>query len=66
MRTNIVFDEKLLKEAFKYSKARTKRELVHEALREFIESRKRLDLRELKGKIKFYEKYDYKRMRRSL
>ncbi len=66
MRTNIVFDDKLLKEAFKYSKARTKKELVHEALREFIESRKRLDLRELKGKIKFSEKYDYKKMRRSL
>ena len=64
MRTNIVLDEKLLKEALKYSKFHTKKGLIHEALKEFVESRKRKDLRELKGKILFIEDYDYKKLRK--
>ncbi len=64
MRTNIVLDERLLKEALKYSKAHTKKELIHNALKEFVESHKRKDLRELKGKIEFREDYDYKKLRR--
>ncbi len=63
MRTNIVLDDDLVEEAFKYSKAKTKKELIHEALREFIASRKKLDLRELRGKIVFQEGYDYKKLR---
>jgi Arc/MetJ family transcription regulator len=63
MRTNIVLDEKLVEEAFKVSQAKTKKELVHEALKEFIENRKRLNLLELFGKIEFKDSYDYKKMR---
>ncbi len=65
MRTNIVLEDKLVEEAFRYSKAKTKKELIHEALREFIASRKKLDLRELRGKIVFREGYDYKKLRRA-
>lgn len=32
MRTNIVIDDDLLKEAFRYSKAKTKKRLIHDAL----------------------------------
>jgi Arc/MetJ family transcription regulator len=63
IRTNIVLDQDLVDEALKVSGAKTKRELVHQALKELIESRKRLDLRELAGKIKFANKYDYKKLR---
>jgi len=35
MRTNITLDDELVKEAFKYSLAKTKKELIHEALREY-------------------------------
>ena len=63
MRTNIVLDEKLIEEAFKVSHAKTKKELVHQALKEFIENRKRLNLLELFGKIEFKNSYNYKRMR---
>ena len=63
MRTNIVLDEDLVDEALKVSGAKTKKELVHQALREFVENRKRRDLRELAGKIKFAPKYNYKRLR---
>lgn len=63
MRTNIVLDDELLKEAFRLSGARTKKELIHMALEEFIQNRKKKDLMELKGKIQFYDGYDYKQMR---
>jgi len=36
MRTNIVLDDDLLREAMKYSRARSKRALVDEALRAFV------------------------------
>ena len=65
MRTNIVLDDELVREAFKYSPARTKKELIHEALREYVENRRRKDLRELKGKIDFREDYDYKSLRKT-
>ncbi|RLC71469.1 MAG: type II toxin-antitoxin system VapB family antitoxin [Chloroflexi bacterium] len=65
MRTNIVLDDELVKEAFKYSLAKTKKELIHEALREYVENRRRKDLRELKGKIDFREDYDYKSLRKA-
>jgi Arc/MetJ family transcription regulator len=64
MRTNIVIDETLLKEAFAVSRAKTKKDLVHEALRELIRLRKRKDLTELAGKIDFYERYDHKKLRK--
>ncbi len=63
MRTNVVLDEALVDEALRLSNAKTKKELIHEALREFVENRKRLNLLDLSGKIRFAEGYDYKRMR---
>jgi len=64
MRTNIVLDANIIKEAFKYSKAKTKKDLIHEALLELITARKRRNLKELKGKIVFREDYDYKQLRK--
>lgn len=64
MRTNIVLNDALVEEAFKYSvDIRTKKELVETALKEYVQNRKIKDLRELKGKIVFFENYDYKKMR---
>jgi len=45
------------------SGAKTKKELISKALREFVTARKRLNLLDLDGKIKFSEAYDYKRLR---
>ncbi|MGB9716530.1 MAG: type II toxin-antitoxin system VapB family antitoxin [Thermodesulfovibrionales bacterium] len=64
MRTNIVLDDEIIKKAFSLSKAKTKKELIHEALKEFIDARQRLDLRDLKGKIQFRNDYDYKKLRK--
>jgi Arc/MetJ family transcription regulator len=63
MRTNIVLDDELVQAAFRVSKARTKRELVHEALEELVRVRGRKSLLDLKGKIRFSKGYDYKKLR---
>ena len=63
MRTNIVLDDDLVKEAFKYSGARTKKELIHLALKELVENKQRLNLLDLEGEIEFDADYDYKRLR---
>ena len=64
MRTNIVLEDNLMKEAFRYSSAKTKKELVHAALREYVRNHGRLNLSDLRGKIAFLHGYDHKKMRR--
>jgi Arc/MetJ family transcription regulator len=63
VRTNIVLDDSLVKEAFRYAPVKTKRELVDLALRELVASRKRRDLRQLFGRGGIRDDYDYKSMR---
>ena len=65
MGTNITLNDELVAEAFKYSpEITTKRELVEVALQEYVDNRKRKNIKELRGKIKFRENYDYKAMRK--
>ena len=63
MRTNIVLDADILEEAFKYSNAKTKKDLVREALVEYVAMKKKKNLIDLKGKIKFSKKYNHKELR---
>ncbi|HMV42564.1 MAG TPA: type II toxin-antitoxin system VapB family antitoxin [Leptospiraceae bacterium] len=63
MRTNIVLDDELMEVAFLYSGLKTKKEVIHQALLEFVENRKKKDLRDLKGKIQIKKGYDYKSLR---
>lgn len=63
MRTNIVLDDDLIEEAARLSGIRTKKDLVHEALRVFIATRKRKSLLDLAGKIELAPGYDYKALR---
>ena len=63
MRTNIVLDESLVKEAMRLSRTKTKKELVNQALKEFVENRKRLNLMDLAGKIELAKEYNYKALR---
>jgi Arc/MetJ family transcription regulator len=63
VRTNIVLDDNLVKEPFRHAPVKTKRELVDLALREFVASRKRKDLRELFGRGGIRADYDYKALR---
>jgi Arc/MetJ family transcription regulator len=65
MRTNVVLNDELVDEAFRYShQISTKRELIEIALKEYVDNRKRKNIKELKGKIQFSEDYDYKAMRK--
>ncbi len=63
MRTNIVLDDELVREALALSRIRTKRELVEQALREFAAFRKRLDVRELRDSGTLRGDCDYKGLR---
>ncbi len=63
MRTNIVLDDKLVEKALRCSGLRTKEEVVREALKEFVENRRRLSLLDLEGKIKFAKGYDHLKLR---
>ncbi len=63
MRTNIVLDERLVKEAMRLGRTKTKKELVNQALKEFVENRRRLNLMDLAGKIEFAKDYNYKSLR---
>lgn len=64
MRTNIVLDDKLVKEAFHYASVSTKRELIDLALREFVANHKRRDVRLLRGKVILRKDYNYKLLRK--
>lgn len=63
MRTNIVLDDKLVEEAFSVTGLRTKKELVHLALSELVRARRKKDLLDLAGQIRFRRDYDHKSMR---
>ncbi|HMV36485.1 MAG TPA: type II toxin-antitoxin system VapB family antitoxin [Turneriella sp.] len=53
MRTNVVLDEKLVKEAMKLTGKKTKRELIDYALHELVKRQKRLALLDLRGRLKW-------------
>lgn len=63
MRTNIVLDEELVREAFALTGARTKKDLIHRALRELVRTHRKKDLLELAGRIQFRRGFDHKALR---
>lgn len=63
MRTTLVLDDALVAEAMRLSGIKTKRELVHQALRVFVETKKRQSLLELAGQSELVPGYDYKALR---
>ena len=63
MRTNIEIDEEMMRQAFSVSDFKTKKDIVAQALKEFVHNRTRKDLTDLHGKISFVDGYDYKAAR---
>ena len=63
MRTNIEIDDNTMKQAFSVSNFKTKKEIVAQALKEFVQNRTRKDLADLRGKIRFSDGYNYKASR---
>ena len=65
MPTNLHIDSDLLEQAKRLGHHRTKRETVDEALREYIQYRKRVEAVEAFGTIDFDPAYEYKKMRKA-
>ena len=63
MRTNVVLDDDLLKEAFALTGARTKKDVIHQALRELVRVRRRKNLMDLAGRLRFRDGFDHKKLR---
>lgn len=63
MPTNLAIDEQLLREAQELAGLKTKKETVNEALREFIQRRKQIEVLKLFGRIDFDPDYDHKKGR---
>ena len=61
MRTNIVLNEELVKEAMRLSNSQTKKEVVDLALQNFVNYLKRQNMKNLFGKVKW--EGDLKKMR---
>ncbi len=64
MPTNLAIDDKLLNEALRIGGRRTKRETVNEALKEYVERRKRQRILDGLGPFDFDLRHDYKRERK--
>lgn len=58
-----MLDDQLMAEAERLTGIKTKKDLVHEALRTLIRVRRRKSLLDLRGKITFAPGYDHKELR---
>jgi Arc/MetJ family transcription regulator len=57
VRTNIELDDELMAQAMKASDAKTKRAVVEEALRLFVQIRSQGEIRKWRGKVAFWDGY---------
>jgi Arc/MetJ family transcription regulator len=64
MRTNIVLDDELVKQARQLTGIKTKKELIHEALRVMIQLRQQSQVRSLRGKLHWEGDLDEQRRSR--
>lgn len=64
MRTNVVLDDELLREAFAVTGARTKKEVIHIALRELVRVRRKRNLLDLAGRVRLRDDFDHKALRK--
>jgi len=53
MRTNIVIDDKLMREALRASGASTKKEAVERGLRMLVHANKQAEIRKFRGKLRW-------------
>jgi Arc/MetJ family transcription regulator len=63
MATNLAIDDKLINEAKRIGRHKTKKEAVTAALDEYIQRRKQMRIMRLFGTIDYDETYDHKRVR---
>lgn len=63
MATNLALDDKLIEDAVRVGKHKTKKEAVTAALLEYVRRRGRLEILKLEGKIDYDPDYDYRTAR---
>jgi hypothetical protein len=63
MATNLAIDDRLIEEAKTIGKHRTKKGAVTEALQEYIQRRKQIEILNVFNKIDYDQDYDYKKQR---
>ncbi len=63
MANNLSFDNDLIEKARKIGKHSTQKAVVTEALEEYIQRRKQMEIIDLFGTIDFDSEYDYKNLR---
>jgi len=64
MATNLALDDRLIEEAQRIGKHKTKKEAVTAALMEYVQHRKRQDILKMIGKVEYWDDYDHKMLRR--
>jgi Arc/MetJ family transcription regulator len=64
MATNLALDDRLIEQARRAGKHKTKKEAVNAALDEYVRRRKQLKLLDAFGTVNFDSAYDYKTERR--
>lgn len=64
MATNLAIDDRLIEEAKRIGMHKTKKAAVTEALQEYIQRRKQLQILELFGTIDYDSDFDYKQQRK--
>jgi hypothetical protein len=63
MATNLAIDDRLIEEAKSLGNHRTKKGAVTEALQEYIQRRKQLEILNIFHTIEYEQDYDYKKQR---
>ena len=64
MPTNLALDDKLIRDAQAIGGHKTKKAAVTEALQEYVQRRRQLEILELFGTVDYDPGYDYKKQRR--
>lgn len=64
MPTNLAIDDRLIQEAVKVGRHKTRKEAVTAALEEYVRYRKQLGILDLVGKVDYDPEYAYKAERR--
>lgn len=64
MATNLASDDNLIEEARRLSKLKTKKAAINEALQEYVQRRRQMEVLDLFGRVDIDPDYSYKEQRK--
>jgi Arc/MetJ family transcription regulator len=65
MTTNLALNDDLIREAQKLSGHRTKKAVITEALQEYVQRRKQMEIIHIFNQVEYDSDYDYKKQRQT-